>query len=136
MKIPQILLLVAALALSACNSPERYATNKAAGDAWLAANSGKAGVNVSGRWVDVTRDAWGHADLKQTGNKVSGTLGNYEVTGVVNGSKVFLLLHADQWNYYAVEVVRSGPSLQGFYSHGPAFNQAKRQEFHFRQPTN
>ena len=52
----------------------------------------------------------------QRGNKITGMLGDYEVDGVMNGSRVFLALKADDWYYYSVEAVHKGPVLEGLYS--------------------
>ena len=109
---------LAAVLLTACNSPQRYEANRTAAKSWL---SGKAGIgrgDVSGAWRDATREAWGDASLVQRGNKITGTLGDYEVDGVMNGSRVFLALKADDWYYYSVEALHKGPVLEGFYSRG------------------
>lgn len=111
-------LLASVLLLSACNSPQRFEANHAAARQWLAAQAGKAGSNLTGKWKDATRDDWGNAELVQRGNKISGTLGVYEVEGVVNGPRVSLALKTDDWYYYSVEAIHKGASLEGFYSRG------------------
>lgn len=111
-------LILAAILLTACNSPQRFEANRAAAQSWLSSQAGTARGNVSGTWRDETRDAWGDARLSQRGNKISGTLGNYEVDGVMSGSRVFLALRADDWYYYSVEAVHKGPVLEGRYSRG------------------
>ena len=116
MKAIPLLLLV--LTLAACNSPQRYEANRASAQTWLSSKAGTARGNVSGAWRDATPDEWGDARLAQRGNKITGTLGDYEVEGVMNGSRVFLALKADKWYYYGVEAVNKGSVLEGRYSRG------------------
>lgn len=113
-----IALVAAALLLTGCNSPQRFEANHAAARQWLAAQTGSASGNVSGSWKDATRDDWGEASLVQRGNKITGTLGSYEVEGVMVGPRVFLALKADDWYYYSVEAIHKGSSLEGYYSRG------------------
>lgn len=110
--------LLAAVALTACNSPERYEANRQAAENWLSAQAGTAQRNASGKWTDATYDAWGDAELVQKGNKISGKLGNYDVNGVANGSRVFLALSSDRWYYYSVEAEHAGSALRGRYAKG------------------
>lgn len=128
-----LILAVLAVSLTACNSPKRYAANQAAGVNWLAANSGKETVNITGRWKDVTTDEWGDAHFSQSGNKVKGTVGTYEATGVVKGSRVHLALKADNWIYYTVVADKKGDLLEGRYSRGVPFNEKTKARFAFRQ---
>ena len=109
-------LILSAVLLTACNSPKRFEANHAAARQWLTAQAGTAGGNISGRWKDATRDAWGDASLVQRGNKITGTLGVYDVEGVMSGSRVFLALKADDWYYYSVEAIYRGSTLEGLYS--------------------
>jgi hypothetical protein len=113
-----LLFLSAVILLAGCNSPQRFEANRTAAQSWLSSQAGTARGNVSGTWRDETRDAWGDARLSQRGNKITGTLGNYEVDGVMNGSRVFLALKTDDWYYYSVEAVHKGPVLEGRYSRG------------------
>ena len=128
-----LLLLVVALGLTACNSPKRYAANQAAGESWLAANTGQANVNISGKWKDATADDWGDAHFSQTGNKVKGTLGVYEVSGVVKGSRVHLALKTDNWIYYTVVAEKKGDVLEGRYMRGVPFSEKAKARFVFRK---
>ena len=97
MKLLPVLAL--AIFLSGCNSPQRFEANRTAAQAWLSSKAGTARSNVTGAWHDATQDDWGDARLVQRGNKITGTLGNYEVDGVMNGSRVFFALKADDWYY-------------------------------------
>lgn len=128
-------LLLALMALPACNSPQRYETNNAAAESWLAANAGKASGNVSGLWKETTFEDWGDAKLEQRGNKITGILGSYEVNGVMNGSRVYLALRADRWYYYSVEAQHSGSALKGRFSRGVPvmLTKGKSHEFEFRR---
>lgn len=110
--------VAAALLLAGCNSPKRFEANHAAARQWLAAQTGSASGDVSGSWKDATRDDWGEASLVQRGNKITGTLGSYEVEGVMVGPRVFLALKADDWYYYSVEAIYKGSLLEGYYSRG------------------
>ena len=67
----------------------------------------------------------------QRGNKITGMLGDYEVDGVMNGSRVFLALKADDWYYYSVEAVHKGPVLEGLYSRGVPVRLTKGQSERF-----
>jgi hypothetical protein len=129
------MLCLLVLILAACNSPQRFEANRSGAQAWLAAQAGTSAVNVSGKWRDVTADAWGDAELVQRGNKITGTLGNYEVDGVVNRSRVFLALKADSWYYYSVEAVHKGSVLEGRYSRGVPvqLTKGKSRPFEFRR---
>ena len=127
--------LLAAILLAGCNSPQRFEANRASAQSWLSSMEGTARGDVSGTWQDGTRDAWGDARLVQRGNKIGGTLGNYEVDGVMSGSRVFLALKADDWYYYSVEAVHKGAVLEGRYSRGVPvrLTKGKSDPFVFRQ---
>lgn len=120
--------------VAGCNSPKRYEANRKAAEGWLSAEVGTARGNVSGKWTDATIDGWGDAELVQKGNKISGTLGNYEVNGVANGSKIFLALSSDKWYYYSVQAEHSGSVLKGHYSKGfPVKPKADGNPFEFQR---
>ena len=128
-------LLLATILLTACNSPQRFEANRSAAQTWLSGKAGTARGNVSGTWRDATRDAWGDARLVQRGNKITGTLGDYEVDGVMDGSRVFLALKTDDWYYYSVEALHKGSVLEGRYSRGVPVRLTKGQSepFLFRR---
>jgi hypothetical protein len=128
-------LLVVAVLLVGCNSPQRFEANRTAAHTWLSSRDGTAGGNLTGTWKDATTDAWGDASLVQRGNKITGTLGNYEVDGVMSGSRVFLALKADDWYYYSVEAVHKGSVLEGRYSRGVPvqLTERKSEPFVFRR---
>jgi hypothetical protein len=126
---------LAAVLLTACNSPQRFEANRTAAQSWLSGKAGTARGDVSGAWRDGTREAWGDASLVQRGNKITGTLGDYEVDGVMNGSRVFLALKTDDWYYYSVEALHKGSVLEGRYSRGVPVRLTKGQSepFLFRR---
>jgi len=128
-------LLVAAALLCACNSPKRFEANRSAAESWLSSKVGTARGNVTGKWTDATRDGWGDADLVQKGSRISGTLGNYEVNGVANGSRLYLALKSDDWYYYSAEAEHSGSVLKGRYSKGVPIRltRADSDPFEFRR---
>lgn len=126
--------LLALALLTACNSPQRYEANRQAAEGWLSSNSGTARGNVTGSWADATSDGWGDANLLQRGNKIIGTLGNYEVNGVMNGSRVFLTLYSDRWYYYSISAEHSGSVLKGRYAKGfPVTPKKSGDPFEFRR---
>lgn len=123
--------VAAVVVLTGCNSPQRFEANHASARQWLAAQTGSASGNVSGAWKDATRDDWGQANLVQRGNKITGTLGLYEVEGVMVGPRVFLALKADDWYYYSVEAIQNGSSLEGYYSRGVPIRLVKGDSYRF-----
>ena len=63
-------------------------------------------LNITGKWHDALDSGffgWGEGYLQQEGNKVSGTIGNYTVKGVVSGTIVDLvfLWHGGEIHYTA-----------------------------------
>ena len=122
---------LAAVLLTACNSPQRFEANRTAAQSWLSGKAGTAQGDLSGAWRDGTREDWGEGRLVQRGNKITGMLGYYEVDGVMNGSRVFLALKADDWYYYSVEAVHKGPVLEGLYSRGVPVRLTKGQSERF-----
>lgn len=114
--LTRLLLLLAAAALAACNSPQRYNTNHASARTWLDSDAGGAAANLTGKWTDATEEEWGEANLVQKNGRVTGTLGNYEVDGVVSGARVNLALKSDNWYYYSVVAVLRDGVIDGYYS--------------------
>jgi hypothetical protein len=65
-------------------------------DQWLTTVSGAkpAEIDVSGKWRDGTGQflfGWGKGYLRQEKDSVRGTIGNYNVRGVVSGKNVYLV---------------------------------------------
>ena len=86
------------------------------GKAWLDAQKDPAAINVNGTWDS---DELGALHLVQAeGNReVSGNGGGYEITGVVSGNQLFMLLATNRTvEYCAVLRSNSDNSLIGTYS--------------------
>jgi hypothetical protein len=114
--------VICLMLLAGCNTAEKYAANQAATDAWLSSKAGRASVNISGAW-EALEWGWGGAGrFTQSGNKISGALGNYTVRGVVNGSTVYLAFVSGGWTYYTAVLTKRGSMLGGFYSSSIPFS--------------
>ena len=83
--------------------------------AWLNSVAGTAAVNITGVWDagGAITGGWGEGRFIQTGNHISGTLGFYNVDGVVNGTNVYLALYAHAAVYYTAHLQ---PSKDGSYT--------------------
>ncbi len=98
-------------------------------DPWLNAMSGgePPQLNITGRWHDAEEDmfGWGEGDLRQEQDKISGTIGDYNVKGVVSGKIVYLVfLHHDRV-YYTSRLEMSRDLLIGKYFDGRDKKQKK-----------
>jgi hypothetical protein len=87
---------------------ERYAKNNGIGDRWLSDQFETAEMNVAGKWMS---GDWGHGSLEQNGRKVTGTLGGYNVTGVVSGRRLYLLIADGEWYYYSAVLDNPSPGV-------------------------
>ncbi|MFZ4598386.1 MAG: hypothetical protein ACOYNN_07055 [Terrimicrobiaceae bacterium] len=112
-------LIFAVSLLSGCSifsevRDERYQRNNAAGDRWLSDQFDASEINVSGSWLS---SDWGRGAFRQNGRKVSGTLGGYNVNGVVSGRRAYLLIADGEWYYYSAVLEMSQPGqLDGRFS--------------------
>jgi hypothetical protein len=100
-------------ALSGCSvvtefNDARYNRNNRTGDNWLSDQTEPAGINVDGNW---TSDDWGHASFHQTGRRITGTIGSYNVHGVASGERVYLLIAQGDWYYYSAVLELQRPGL-------------------------
>jgi len=88
---------------------------KEATTAWLNSVAGAAAVNITGVWDSggAITGGWGEGRFIQTGNHVSGTLGFYNVDGVVNGTNIYLVLHTRAQIYHTAHLQ---PSKDGSYT--------------------
>lgn len=86
----------------------RYNRNNKTGDNWLSDQTEPAGFNLSGNWIS---DDWGRATLIQNGRRVSGSLGGYEVEGIVSGQRAYLLIAQGDWYYYSAVLELQRPGL-------------------------
>jgi len=65
---------------------------------WINSNAGSPGMDITGTWKNTN---WGDAILKQQGNSVSGYLGDYSVTGSIDGKMMFIGIYYGQSLYYS-----------------------------------
>lgn len=75
-------------------------------DSWLAGKKGTAGINIAGIWDagPLMGGGWGSANLGQRGNEVFGSIGPYNVTGVVNGDNIYLVFLSGSRVYYSAHL--------------------------------
>ena len=111
-----ILFLVVTLAIGlGIVMPAPLFAQNAEANAWLAAQTAPADVNVDGAW---TADNWGPILLHQPSGarEVSGTADNWEITGVVSGKQVFLAFSSAKKLAYTAQVSPAEDgSLRGVY---------------------
>lgn len=109
--LPLSMVLLFALSLSAGDLDTK-------GKAWLGTHSDAAAITVGGKWH---AKEWGTIRLIQTeGNRdVTGDGDGWDITGVVSGTKLFLLFsHHNKVNYSAELTSQADGSLNGTYSRG------------------
>jgi hypothetical protein len=101
------LLLVAAItSLCACSTLGKEELRP-----WLNSLSDPPAVNVSGVWSSggaALAGGWGEGRFIQRGNLVSGTLGLYNVEGVVSGTDLYLGLYTARQVFYTAHLKQSG----------------------------
>jgi len=85
------------------------------GRAWLDAQKDPAVINVNGTWDS---DEWGAVHLRQSegSRDVSGSVGGYEITGVVSGNRLFMLFSAGDYIEYCAVLSPDGNNMMGTYS--------------------
>jgi hypothetical protein len=126
-----VLALVLSVAFTGCGildeiSNERYSRNNSKGTAWLSDQQLPAETDVSGTWQ--SRD-WGKCFLAQTGRKVRGYIGDYQVEGVVSGTRAYLVLSQGSWQYYSAVLERPAPNLLiGYYSRSIPYQSGNRSD--------
>ncbi len=71
-------------------------------NSWLDAQKGTPTINVSGGWDagSVFGGGWGGASMYQSGNEIVGTIGLYNIRGVVNGDNIYLAFTSGAKVYY------------------------------------
>lgn len=118
MKTP--LLLTVALAVvsltSGCTfTAEKYTRNKAAAQSWLQANDrGPAKTNFEGVYYSPD---WGVVALNQRGDKVTGAIAHFHLSGVATGRTAYLLLTDDDWVEHTMILTRKNSEIiEGAYS--------------------
>lgn len=109
-----------AFIFSGCNNAQKYEQNRLAADKWLSEQSASSSLQVGGLWDAAD---WGVTKFTQSGKNVTGTIGQFNVKGVVSGSKLFLAISEDGWVYYTAILERSSASmLTGSYSYTVPFS--------------
>ncbi len=84
------------------------------GEYWLDSKAKKAEMNVSGAW---SSPEWGEALFEQEGNRVTGTLGDYPVRGIVSGSSLYLMMcSGEKVDYFAELKAVDNNLFVGLYS--------------------
>ncbi len=89
-------------------------------DPWLNTISGgqPPEIDITGRWSDIQGSGlftWGGGYLQQEGNKVKGVIGDYNITGIVSGKKVYLVFLYGGTAYYTARLEMSQDLLTGNY---------------------
>lgn len=133
MKTLSPLILLVVFLLAGCNTAEKYAANQASTDAWLSSKAGKAAIRVDGVWEALEFGWGGSGRFTQSGNRISGALGNYNVRGVVNGSTVYLAFVSGGWTYYTGVLKKRGSMLGGFYSSSIPFSSEDQGSLNLRR---
>lgn len=86
-------------------------------NAWLSSKAGKSTFDITGKWDagGVFTGGWGQGNLLQEENKVYGTLGLYNVNGVINDDEVFLVLSSGGRLYYTakLKISENGTKISG-----------------------
>ena len=69
---------------------------------WLDSKKGKPTVDMTGEWDAgyVWGGGWGGSKFIQTGNEITGTMGLYNVEGVVDGDNIYLVFTAGARVFY------------------------------------
>lgn len=112
MKRLWMLLFVGALMLS-CQTVDSTKTNT-----WLDSKLGiVAELNMTGKWDGgpYMDGGWGEGIFTQTGNKFSGSLGPYDVDGVVEGKTVYMVMRGGTKLYTAELTLQPDGQLVGKY---------------------
>ncbi len=87
---------------------------------WLNTISGgkPAEIDITGKWHDTQGTGfftWGEGYLRQERNKISGTIGDYNIEGVVSGKTVYLVFLSGGRVYYTARLEMFQNSLTGNY---------------------
>lgn len=113
------LALTVFLSIAACTT----ALKKDEIDPWLQGIAGDRApeIHIEGWWKDAHTDAvfgWGRGRFEQDGNKLTGSLGDYNVEGRVSGDTVYLVfLSRGAVHYTARLKMMEDDLLSGSYYH-------------------
>jgi hypothetical protein len=131
MKGGLLVILAVAASFTGCQairnfSEERYSRNIEFGHAWISDQILPAEINISGSWKG---REWGDAFFSQTDRAVNGSLGSYQIQGVVSGSKAYLLASSGGWYQYSVVLEMPAPNLLiGYYSRSIPYRSSNRRD--------
>jgi hypothetical protein len=101
-----------------CAIPLRAQTEAADGKAWLDANTAPPAMNVTGIWE---AGDWGLVTLTQHqgGRRIIGTADSWDVSGVVSGNSVYLVIWKKDKVAFTARLTLEAPSqLTGVYAKG------------------
>jgi hypothetical protein len=122
MKKPILLLmLMTAIFLLSCCSTLKVTEI----DPWLTAKAGgaKPSIDISGEWQDAINNtntfiSWGSGTLTQTGAKVTGSIGQNGIKGIVAEKTVYLIIYDSYGIKYTakLELVNDNELFGGYYS--------------------
>lgn len=87
-------------------------------DTWLDGKQGAAAeFNMTGKWDagPYMEGGWGEGIITQNGNRISGTLGPYNVDGVVEGKTVYMAIQGGTKLYTAKLTLQPDGQLKGTY---------------------
>lgn len=88
-------------------------------DPWLNTISGNkpAEIDITGKWIDAeeSRFGWGEGYLRQEANKIRGSIGDYNIEGVVSGKIVYLVFLYRGRVYYTARLEIFQDLLTGNY---------------------
>ncbi len=88
---------------------------------WLDKVSGgkPADIDITGKWRDAQQSGffsgWGEGNLRQEQNKIKGSIGDYDIKGVVSGKTVYLVFLYGGKVYYTARLELFQDSLTGNY---------------------
>ncbi len=87
-------------------------------DTWLdGKRDAVAGFNIAGKWDcgPYMEGGWGEGIFTQVGNRVSGTLGPYNVDGIIDGKTFFMAIQGGTKLYTAKLSLQPDGQLVGTY---------------------
>ncbi len=88
-------------------------------DSWLSKSGAEPPtIDVTGKWHDAQGSGflgWGEGYLRQEQNKISGTIGGYDIKGVVSGKTVYLVFLSGGAVYFTARLELSQDLLIGNY---------------------
>jgi len=114
-----ISIILLSAGLSCQSSQKKNAVLMQSAKNWFNQRGGNPAVNINGNWVDTAFASWGSPQFTQAGNEIIGTMGLYNVQGVINNKKIYLIATSGGYLYYTIilESINSN-TLRGKYADG------------------